>query len=99
MNDMYFDKDGTAITRDEWAERLNPEYQRVELTKVGDATISTVWLGLNHNYGDGAPLIFETLVFDGALDGNMMRYATIDEAREGHQQMVNEVMGSIGVTP
>lgn len=50
--------------------------------------ISTVWLGLNHNFGSGTPLIFETMIFGGALDGSEIRYGTIQEARIGHQEMV-----------
>ncbi len=43
---------------------------------VGEAWISTLWLGINHNYGDGPPLIFETMVFGGEHDEEMMRYAS-----------------------
>jgi hypothetical protein len=28
--------------------------------------VSTVFLGLDHSFGDGAPLVFETMVFDTA---------------------------------
>jgi hypothetical protein len=31
--------------------------------------VSTIWLGINHRFGDGAPLIFETMVlYDGPED-------------------------------
>jgi hypothetical protein len=59
--------------------------------------VSTVWLGLDHRFGDGLPLIFETMVFpakDGAvtswgeLDSN--RYSTEEEAVAGHNAMVEE---------
>lgn len=47
--------------------------------------ISTVFLGLDHNhFGDGPPLLFETMVFSGALNESMERYSTWIEAEEGH---------------
>lgn len=66
--------------------------------------VSTVWLGLNHRYGSpGPPLIFETMVFDdlntqsyeilghwrqSSPEIYMDRYATLQEAEEGHRQVV-----------
>jgi hypothetical protein len=56
--------------------------------------VSTVWLGLNHNFlGDGPPLIFETMVFlplpsHDSID--MQRYATEEEAKRGHEDMCNK---------
>lgn len=58
---------------------------------VGDVLVSTVFLGINHQFGEGPPILFETLVFDGPLDGEMHRYSTWDEAVEGHRQMLVEV--------
>lgn len=56
-----------------------------------DTAVSTVFLGLNHQYGDGPPLLFETLVFGGTMDGEMDRYATYDEAVTGHAAMCERV--------
>jgi hypothetical protein len=53
--------------------------------------ISTVWLGINHNWHDGPPIIFETMVFGGPNDGECFRYSTEKEAREGHAQIVHEL--------
>ena len=51
--------------------------------------VSTVWLGLNHQYGDGPPLIFETMVFGGDGDSRECeRYSTEAEALAGHKAMV-----------
>ena len=65
---------------------------RVALTYVGDARISTVYLfGIDHQFGDGPPLLYETLVFDGLLDGEMKRYTTQKQAKAGHKAMVARV--------
>lgn len=57
--------------------------------------ISTVWLGIdmNHVFGNGKPLIFETMVFPergNYSELDMERYSTEEEALEGHQKMVEK---------
>lgn len=82
---MYFDWDGRPISRDLWiAGRVRGV--RVDLTRCGKAgEVSTVWIGLDLGWGRGAPLIFETMIFGGPLDGETARYATEAEARAGHR--------------
>jgi hypothetical protein len=59
-----------------------------------DYRISTVFLGLDHSFSeDEEPLLFETLVFDGELEGEMERYSTWDEAVEGHAKMIKRCGG------
>lgn len=90
----YYDKDGTPISDVlAWGKKLEDiEYKRVAKTTLPDGTwVSTVWLGLDHQYGDGPPLIFETMVFEaehdlGELD--QKRYSTLAEAEDGHNAMV-----------
>lgn len=65
--------------------------------------ISTVFLGIDHNFMDtGDPLLFETMVFKPKRkkitlgkrtrmvreDADMNRYHTWQEAEKGHQEMV-----------
>lgn len=96
---MYFDRAGNPLTLMEWAEMLESgEHQRVayDLLVYGEshAEVSTVWLGLDHNFLHiGPPLIFETMVFGGP-DGDEMeqhRYATEEEALIGHAGVVEMV--------
>lgn len=47
-----------------WARWFESADKRVELTKVGELEISTVFLGLDHSWGDGPPVLWETMVFD-----------------------------------
>ena len=75
-----------------WAVWFETADRKVALTKIGEAEISTVFLGLDHNFsGEGAPVLYETLVFGGKLDGEMMRYTTHEEALAGHVRMVTRV--------
>lgn len=51
------------------------------------ARVSTVWLGLDHGFGNAKPLIFETMVFDRhGHDVYQARYSTEEEARIGHER-------------
>ena len=61
-------KKALPCTLMEWAEQLE-EMTKAHTKHVADdyisgKRISTVWLGLNHQYFNGPPLIFETMVFD-----------------------------------
>jgi hypothetical protein len=80
----------------EWGRWFETADRTVAHTEVGDdAEVSTVFLSLNHNiFGDGPPILFETLVFGGVCDGAINRYATWDEALDGHQEMVALVIAS-----
>ena len=54
--------------------------------------VSTVFLGIDHNWhGDGPPVLWETLVFGGPLDGEMQRYCSKAHALVGHQAMCQRV--------
>ncbi len=65
--------------------------RRVALDEIGPVVISTVFIGLDHQFGDGPPLLFETLVSGGPLDGAQDRYSTWDEAAAGHVAMCGRV--------
>lgn len=89
----YFDRQGRPISLEEFG-RLHSspdDYKRVAKDEVGDVLVSTVWLGSNHNFYGGAPLIFETMVFGGKLDEEQARYVTEDQAIAGHAAMVKRV--------
>lgn len=89
----YYDREGRPIEQDEWIElfgRDNWDYKRVAATEVGQIHVSTVWLGMDHNWGGGPPLIFETMAFGPGSWSELLaaRYSTEAEARAGHQQAV-----------
>lgn len=91
----YYDKDGNIIPFDDWSKLYTGEYKRVAETTLPDGTwISTVWLGIDYSFGMGAPVIFETMVFekdaDSADERDMDRYSTLAEAEQGHQRMVEK---------
>jgi hypothetical protein len=71
----------------EWAKVFDNQNRRVASTAKNGVTVSTVFLGLDHQYDDGPPLLFETMVFGGGEDEMMDRYTTWDEAVAGHKRM------------
>ncbi len=71
--------------------KVEHDPKRVAFTKVGETDISTVFLSIDHQFGDGPPILFETLVFGGDLDGEMDRYSTWEAAERGHAVMVRRV--------
>jgi hypothetical protein len=80
-----------------WGMWFETADRRVALTQVGDSTVSTVFLALDHNFGGGTPILYETMVF-GADDRDelMRRYATVEEAQEGHESVVKALIASQG---
>jgi hypothetical protein len=88
---LHYDFDGNPIDMWEWARlfEMSGMDRVVARTRIDeDCDVSTVWLGINHQWFDGPPLIYETLVFGGDHDGEMERYPNRDAALAGHDQMV-----------
>ncbi len=92
MSSSYYDWDGNPVSMTEWARIHSARIRVAQDTNVaGSADVSTVYLGINHRFGDGPPLIFETMVFGGPLDQEQERYSTEAQARAGHAKWVEAV--------
>lgn len=91
----YYDRNGTPITQEQWSDLFGRDFdanRQVARSDFGSVTVSTVWLGLDHNFSDsGPPMIFETMVF-GLEDEVCVRYATEHEAITGHCRIVDEIL-------
>lgn len=94
MSDFY-DRHGMPISMERWAQLFEAPGDRiVRKTDMGTflGTVSTVWLGIDHSWGRGEkPVIFETMIFGGPLDGEMGRYCTVEEATAGHEAWVAQL--------
>lgn len=78
-----------------WARWIETEDCRVAMDHVGDVRVSTVFLGLDHNFAPGGvPVLFETMVFGGPLHHEMERYTNWEQAEAGHAAMVERVRAS-----
>lgn len=100
----WFDRQGEKITIEEASALFGDnKYKRVARTEIVSATdpkimktVSTVWIGLDHNHSGGAPLIFETMVFGEFMaDELCQRYSTEKEALDGHREIVATVAATM----
>ena len=92
----YYDIHGRPITMQQWVASMS-SYRHVgeSIIRVRGRwfRVSTVWLGLDHSFFGGPPLIFETMIFEHGTtirDPDMFqwRYSTIPEAQRGHVRAV-----------
>lgn len=71
-----------------WANWFESADRIVAQTEVPGGIVSTVFLGLDHQFGTGPPLLFETLTFlDGEAD-DQWRCSTWLEAEAQHEKAV-----------
>lgn len=70
------------------------ENRHVANDYIGDVHVSTVFLGLNHQFGAGPPLLFETMIFGGEHDQYQERCSTWDEAVAMHATALALVKGA-----
>ena len=109
---IYYDRQGQPMTLHQWAEKFHDEhYTHLARDVIGPdepldpaplITVSTYWLGVNPNWRNEEPLIYETLIIGGQYDATAMRYATETQAREGHQRVVDVLRaghGTPGASP
>lgn len=82
----------------EWGKFMESGDRIVAKTQIDEVLVSTVFLGLDHNFGPGEPLLFETMIFTedssgeisfkGAVDGfvgRMKRDSNWGDAEETHR--------------
>lgn len=50
--------------------------------------VCTVFLGIDMGFGEGEPILFETMVLGGTRDRELYRYCTWQEAEDGHTAVV-----------
>jgi hypothetical protein len=106
-HELYLEVGGIPVPSDDlmfWALQMEHADRSVGKTKVGDLLVSTVFLGLDHNYQEeGPPILYETMVFDedhkcvddwageSSFWGEVQRYSTREEAQAGHEATVNAI--------
>jgi hypothetical protein len=68
-----------------WARWFEKAERHVADTKKGNIRVSTVFLGLDHQWGNGPPHLFETMIFGGAEEWQE-RCSTWEEAEATHKR-------------
>ena len=86
----WIEKSGDRIIAKSIGHILNKD---ISLDKV---EISTVFLGIDHSFGGpNGPILFETMVFGGPLDGNQERCATYHNAITMHEYVKKKVEAEV----
>ncbi|MEH2242364.1 hypothetical protein [Nostoc sp.] len=92
---QYYKLEGQTVVAAEsstdwnlWMERATFAETTVMYNDFNDCLISTKFVGIDLNPGScnsgSMPMVFETLVMGGALDGKRNFYPTWDDAIQGH---------------
>lgn len=88
MEWYVYDDDGTVreakLPEEGHAFFADMDKRRLAYDEVGDATVSTVFLSLDHGFGEGPPVLWETMIFGGKHDGEQWRYTSREDALAGH---------------
>lgn len=73
-----------------WALWFESHERRLLRSIVGRSRVSTVFLGMDHRYDEGTPLLFETMIFGHieTLNERCWRYETALLARRHHEVVV-----------
>lgn len=82
-----------------WARWFEVVHHRIlTSTDVGAFHVSTVFLGIDHAFHGGPPVLWETMIFGAPkghpLDGYQERYTSRGEAIEGHARAVAAAEGA-----
>lgn len=92
------DRVPVPVSLEEWASAL-PISRRVAESQIGGTYVRTVFRGIDHSFGDGHPLLFETMVFGGEILGAYCRRtSTWDQAVAEHKlacRVVADARGKI----
>lgn len=60
----------------------------------GAVQVSTTFLAIDHGFDGGPPVLYETMIFGGKLDGYQRRYTTRALAEAGHIEARAQVEAS-----
>lgn len=76
-----------------WAQWLETAHRQIGLDTVGDVEVSTVFLGLDHNFErSGPPILWETMTFGSGQPQEQRRCSGSREQAEAmHAEMVEWV--------
>ena len=82
---------------EEWSRLFGIDDRHVAQTIIGTTLVSTVFIGIDHSFGQGPPLLFETLTFykNGSNGDICQRYSTWEEAERGHAQVCADLQKAL----
>lgn len=82
----------------EWLRRYELDDRLVASETIGKSTVVTQFTGIAQgDDSEGRPLLFETMVMKGRLDGTVRRYASYKAAEKGHKEVLVMVTAAEGL--
>lgn len=76
-----------------WGRYFETADRVVKQEMIGDVRVSTVFLGIDHNWSGGPPVLFETMIFGGEHDQYQDRCSTWKQAEQMHEKACALVRG------
>jgi len=83
----------------EWVRWFETAERHVANDRVGRFLVSTVFLGVDHAFHGGPPVLWETIIFGAEgdeLNQEQWRYRSREEALEGHRRALALVVARAG---
>lgn len=98
MSDKFtLDSDGNPVAEYDllrWARWMEANERSLRRTNIGQVCVSTVFLGIDHGFDGGRPVLWETMIFGGPTDAEQQwRYTSKSAAIDGHASAVKLVTG------
>ena len=95
MNTHWILRDGEPVEAEllEWAAWFETDERIIAKDMIGEVRVSTVFLGLDHSFGSGPPVLWETMIFGGEHDQYQERYTSGVDAENGHLRAVRLANG------
>jgi hypothetical protein len=101
LKHWILDDNGRPIQVDllTWAKWFGSDKRALAQETVGQNMISTIFLGIDHNWLEiGPPVLWETMTFGAKLNQEQCRCAgTKEQAEAMHEQMVKAVCEASGI--
>jgi len=98
MKRYILDENGAPVIEPDlmkWGQWMERGIRRVAQETILESTVSTVFIGTDHGYGESTPILWETMVFGGPLDQEQTRCAgSRADAEAMHREMVEKVIKS-----
>jgi hypothetical protein len=88
-------KETVPCDLDTWVRFFEKSDRFIVNDMINDRYVSTVFLGIDHNYFGGTPILFETMIFDKGSDFDCwcQRSCTYEEALLTHELALNVAKG------
>ena len=90
--DTYIiDDDGNIVPEPDimkWGLWMHNADRHVAKDTVGDVKVSTVFIGMDHSFGHGLKILYETMILGGPHDCYQERYTSHEAAQAGHERAV-----------